>query len=277
MKATIHTVFSLLALGANLCQAASITLFNTGVDAAAKQLPLGMPDPHWTIVAGEDISTPVPAVVLNEQRPYGHYAVSRVSRWIGHAEDGTGPATYTARLTFDLTGLDPATAVITGLWGADDGGFIRLNGQDSGIGTGTLSLPGGDPANFDRLHSFALDRGFLPTTNTLDIIVNDPDGAWGQGDVTGLNVASLSGTAEPYKLAIRLTQVALNQVPQVELCWQTVADVSYQLQYCDSLSTDQWLPVSDAWIGGDGGEYCLPEAVEVAVAERYYRLQLQSK
>jgi hypothetical protein len=53
--------------------------------------------------------------------------------------------------------------------------------------------------------------------------------------------------------------------------------VSYQLQYCDSLSTDQWLPVSDAWIGGDGGEYCLPEAVEVAVAERYYRLQLQSK
>ena len=96
--------------------AATISIFNTGVDAMGVSLPLGADDPHWQLISGSGITVARPASVLTQQSPFGVYAQNPNSRWIWVAANGTGAtgSPYTFRQTFDLTGLDPSTAVITG-------------------------------------------------------------------------------------------------------------------------------------------------------------------
>lgn len=180
-----------VALASSPADAAMILLHNTGVNSAGVPLPLGSDDPHWTVVAENDvIITPFPAKVLSDQT--GSYADSLVSWWIWAEADGrTGSRNiFTFRLTFDLTGLDPGSATITGKWGVDNIGEIFLNGSNTGIGSGTLSLPTALTSNFRQFHSFTLDNGFVAGINTLDIRVRDT------GDPAALHVTDLSGTAD---------------------------------------------------------------------------------
>jgi len=62
---------------------------------------------------------------------------------------GTGnlPGDYIYRITFDLTGLEPATAVVSGAWTSDNTGpAVLLNGVITGVGsigqTIGVTLPG---------------------------------------------------------------------------------------------------------------------------------------
>jgi len=100
---------------------------------------------------------------------------------------------YDFRLTFDLTGLDPSTAHITGSWGVDNYGQIELNGSTVGIGSGALNLPNinGGQGNFNVFHSFALTNGFVAGINSIDILATD------QGNPGAINVTNLVGTAQP--------------------------------------------------------------------------------
>ena len=47
---------------------------------------------------------------------------------------------YVYRTTFDLTGFDPATVSVSGMWAADDAGGIRLNGGRPARHSGRASL-----------------------------------------------------------------------------------------------------------------------------------------
>src|SRR5262245_21342540 len=115
-------VWCLLALGVLLgignasLRADLIPTFNTGVGPTGTPLPTGASDPHWMIVAGPGIVNPVPAVVVTNQNQLGLYAQSSASRWVWVNAGATGAANVptTFRLTFDLTGFQPATAAITG-------------------------------------------------------------------------------------------------------------------------------------------------------------------
>jgi Lectin C-type domain len=64
------------------------------------------------------------------------------------------------------------------------------------------------------------------------------------------------------------------RVSQVELCWQTVTNTWYQLQYRSSLTTNQWVPLSGTWITGDGARYCTNDAVLVGTPQRFYQLSV---
>ncbi len=86
------------------------------------------------------------------------------------------------RLTFDLTGLDPTTASISGTGSADDSAIIRLNGNATG-----QTFPA-----FNVLSTFSITSGFIAGVNTLDFVVSN--GGAGPNP-TGLLVNSLSGTA----------------------------------------------------------------------------------
>lgn len=166
-------------------------LDNTGVDGTGNPLFLGAFDPHWTLT-GPGIATPVAARVTTTQSPLGLYAPDSGSRWISVADElGMLSEPYYFRLTFDLTGFNSDTAVLSGKWGVDNNELIRLNGSDSGIGSGTLSLSFSSLENFNRFHSFELTDGFVPGMNTLEIeVINTA--AW-----IALNVNSLAGTAAP--------------------------------------------------------------------------------
>jgi hypothetical protein len=61
------------------------------------------------------------------------------------------------------------------------------------------------------------------------------------------------------------------RVSQVELCWDTVTNVGYQLQYRSSLTTNVWLPFGGAVVGG-GSRFCTNDVVAPGEPQKYYQL-----
>jgi hypothetical protein len=159
-------------------------LFNTGVDAAGTAtLANGSQELHYTIIAGPPGFTPTAFVLSNQL--VGTYFQSPNSKWIWQTAGGTpGSTTFTFRLTFNLTGLNPATARLAGAWGTDNSGFIQLNG-----GAQSFALTGNVAGNLNVPHPFSFNTGFVSGVNTLDFVVTDG------GAPAGLNVTNLAGTA----------------------------------------------------------------------------------
>jgi hypothetical protein len=180
--------------------ASTISLFNTGVDSSGTPLAGGTFDPHWSIISGPGITTPVEAVVLTNQHPHGNYVSSPNSQWVWANASGDAGinSPYTLQLTFDLSGFNPGAATLSGFWAADNFGSILLNGS-SPIGTGTFDLPGDSSSNFNSFHAFTITGGFTAGINTLDFVITD------DGNPGGLNVTNLVATAsvpEPSSLVL---------------------------------------------------------------------------
>jgi hypothetical protein len=176
-------------------QAATIPgLFNTGVLDDGTVAATGAVDLHYLLIASADPNFPGPNTYVANPIPAGLWlANSSTSRWIGPAVNQgypTGAAAhtigdYTYRLTFDLTGLDPATASVTGNWAADNNGlFIRLNG---------VNTPGNVAPVFTSLRAFTVSSGFVAGLNTLDFVVRNTSGSG--SNPTGLRVSDISGSA----------------------------------------------------------------------------------
>ena len=167
-------------------------LFNTGVANTGALLAAGSIDPHWRMIQSADPAFPGPnAIVLNDAGfPIPPWlANGPASKWLApQASQATGnqPGDYTYRITFDLAGLEPSTAVITGRWSSDNTGpAVLLNG----VATGGIS-----DGNFPALgNAFTINSGFIDGINTLDFVVNN---AGTTPNPTGFR-AELSGTADP--------------------------------------------------------------------------------
>ncbi len=166
-------------------------LFATGVADDGLALPDSEPDPHYTMTVFPDEAID-PAVALSGP-PGAWIANTPISRWIGPDNDaaGQGPAgDYEFEIQFDMTGLDPATAVIEGLWTSDNvGSDILLNGVPTG---------NGQTGNFGALFDFEISaaRGdvFDPGINTLTFLVNNAGDA---ANPAGLRVDGIFGWATP--------------------------------------------------------------------------------
>jgi hypothetical protein len=165
--------------------AASIALFNTGVDSTGAVLPNGAMEQHYTLVgyaATQYPATPRVATSANGF-PIGPWlGDNSASAWVGPNTDGSlnGYAgAYDYQLTFSLAGLNPATASIIGQWASDDQGTdILINGVSTGAFVG----------GFSAFSPFSITSGFVAGTNTLDFLV------YNDGGPTGLRV-EMSGTA----------------------------------------------------------------------------------
>lgn len=173
------------------------TLFSTGLDANGQPLPAQAEDPHYRLVLVPDpadpeaagLETNAPTSTLRPGFPVGPWiAESAVSRWIAPKADqsgGSDPGDYLYRTTFDLTGLDPATARIVGRWTSDNmGRDIVLNGASLGISQG---------GDFGTFADFEITTGFVDGTNVLDFVINNaPPGV----NPTGLRVEITRATAD---------------------------------------------------------------------------------
>jgi hypothetical protein len=160
-----------------------ISLFNTGLAEG------GSVDPNYSL-----IQSPYPylgpnAIVANP--PAGAWVPNTVtSKWISpsanqsQSDGGNANGNYTYRTTFDLTGLDPGSASITGQWATDNGGIILINGSSTGQTTGIEAFGGFTP--------FSISTGFIAGLNMLDFVVNNYPGP--TFNPTGLRV-EMSGTA----------------------------------------------------------------------------------
>ena len=154
-------------------------LFNTGVDAAGNALADGVADPHYSILVPSQAATVINAASI----PGSWVANSPTYRWVWEQANGQPTnVTLTFRTTFDLTGLDPTSALISGQWSTDNTGIdIEINGSSTGNTCG----------GFSSFCGFSVNSGFTSGVNTLDFIVND------FGVISGFLVGSISGTANP--------------------------------------------------------------------------------
>jgi hypothetical protein len=166
-------------------------ILNTGVNDDGTLLASGSADPHYRLLTSSDQEFPGPgAYVINDSGfPIPPWAANGPnSKWIAptaNQSTGNQPGDYVYRLVFDLTGLDPATAVITGTWTSDNlGSGIWLNGVSTGFA---------NDGDFRALwNAFTITSGFVEGTNTLDFVVNNTPPSVSP---TGLRV-ELNGTAE---------------------------------------------------------------------------------
>jgi hypothetical protein len=110
---------------------------------------------------------------------------------------GTGslPGDYVYEISFDLTGFDPSTAVLTGAWTTDNEGSIWLNGNFGG----SVGL-----AQYGSAFAFSFISGFLPGLNVLEFRVNNENAAGANGwegpngeNPTGVHLAIREASATP--------------------------------------------------------------------------------
>ena len=178
----------LLALAITPSFASSIPVFSTGAGLSNS----GQTDPNYKIISAPS-GAPPPGQALTTPG-LGYVAAPSGTQWVnswGYDNGNTPSGTYDYQTTFDLTGLNPGTAELTGFWAADDTGYILLNGV-AAVGLGTvLSDPG-----FRSLTAFDITGGFHAGVNTLDFMVTNDPFFPGDGIATGLLV-SISGTASP--------------------------------------------------------------------------------
>jgi hypothetical protein len=207
MKKTILGMVALAAcfMAAGPVQADNIpSLFNTGVDSSGNPLADGtIGDPHYTLISVPAGST----TDIRVRTSAGGFPIppylgdDSLSAWIGPNNDAQvdGPVgQYDYHTTFDLTGLLPGTASISGVWATDNEGVdILINGVSTGNTIGTIGNP--QFSSFDSFHSFSITSGFQPGLNTLDFLV------FNDGGPTALRV-EMTGSAnvipEPATLSL---------------------------------------------------------------------------
>ena len=169
-------------------------VFNTGVDDFGDALPDATVDPHYRLVLNAD--GPSPDAIVEDSTVFpivtGPWVANNAgSKWVGPrfntaaaAGLAQGNGLYTYRLTFDLTGLDPATARINGVWSTDNQGIdILVNGQSTGQPNG---------GQFVVFTPFTVTNHFVSGLNTIDFTLQNADAVAGY---TGLRVDQIRGIA----------------------------------------------------------------------------------
>lgn len=152
----------------------SLSIFGAGIKSAGVLAADGSTDSHYQLASSADSAYPGPnAVVVNaasiRSAAGGVWlADGPNSKWISPRADRGGNAVgnYTYHTAFDLTGLDPTTAILTGQYAADNSAVIKLNGTTVGPAS----------SGFSSWTSFSLSSGFVAGVNTLDFVVTNGSG-----------------------------------------------------------------------------------------------------
>ena len=203
--------------------------FNTGVLADGTLAPAGTVDLNYTLVDNPNDATSKKAYII-ANAPDTWVVNTETAQWIGPAADPQAEPQpnvgfYKYRLSFDLTGYDPANTFVSGgvacAQGLDD---IYLNDQ---IYTGyrNASQPG-------TLAPFLLTSGFKAGVNTLDFRVYVTSAPQPAGLlVTDLKIgAQTGGQIATVKLTVELSG------GQVKMAWP-VAATGYLLQSSAKVDT----------------------------------------
>lgn len=182
----------LLALVTASAQAGTMNL-STGLDSSDTLITVGnAADGHWTV--DQPAGGIAPARVVTASTVDGGFIGSAwatngpSSSWIAIDASTLQNAPvipYTYYRTFNLTNSDLATAAISGVWGIDDGGDVRLNGN----------LLSSVPNDYTATTPFSVATGsglFLLGLNTLTITMTFSDNAAEAvrltGELTGVSV-----------------------------------------------------------------------------------------
>ena len=175
----IKTIFVGLAFGSSAF-GNSIIIPNTGEGTGGTALLVGTTDSNYSLISAPS-GVPLTAIATT---PNGSWTVNTsTADWISPGSSGNTSwpvGNYDYQTTFSLTGLNPATAELSGKWAADNNACIFLNGASTGQCVGF--------ASFGALTPFSITSGFDAGLNTLDFVVTNGGGPSGV-------IAEVSGTA----------------------------------------------------------------------------------
>jgi hypothetical protein len=188
-------------------QAATIaSLYNTGVSDTSVVLGDNVADSHYSIVSspgGANNGSPVARSTgypLAGEIGAGTWApAGGPSAWIGpNATNFYGlSGTYVYETSFDLTGLNPSTAVIEGRWASDNTASMFLNGSALGINRTNPA----DATFIDSNFSIA-NTNLLAGINTLRFVVQNGPVNVDANNPTGLRVEFSTRTADSSSTAV---------------------------------------------------------------------------
>jgi hypothetical protein len=147
------------------------SLYNTGVDASGTPLLDGtIGDPHYTLISVPDGTSQIRIRTSAGGPPIPPYSGDNpYSAWIGPNNNsflGGYPGTYIYQTTFDLSGFDLNSVVITGGWQTDNEGMdILINGMSLGYTTAFNQFQLG-------FAPFSVTTGFVDGINSLVFIIS---------------------------------------------------------------------------------------------------------
>jgi hypothetical protein len=263
--------FTILSIGgATSAWAATIPgLYDTGVGDDRVPLADAANDPHFRLIAGTTVVGPASVATSS-----GGYPIAPFGPWLGddnssawitpsgrfgtHAPDGV--ANYRYETSFDLTGLDPATAVIAGHWATDNAGIdILING---------LSTGQANPQQFSDFTYFQINTGFLAGRNTLTFLLNNGPGDPTAISPTGLRV-EMAGMAEPITTPV---QLSISQIDEhhAQLSWPVSSTPLLLRKAATPVPTKGWAQVTNVPVqAGDA----MTVTVDLNEDSQFFRLQ----
>ena len=159
--------------------AAAQVIHNTGQGAQ------GSTDPFWSTVQTGNV------VIQSNANLYSGWAASSTSRWISLLDSRRQQrGTFDYFTTFDLTGYDVNSAVLSGRWTADDSGTLLLNGN----------LLGSQSGQWGSFTAFTVNGGsgyFVAGVNTLTVELTQADGNYDAMNVDHLTIQANAVVATP--------------------------------------------------------------------------------
>lgn len=208
-------------------------LFNTGVGRDGAVLDDLAIDAHYKLTTNSDGPSTDTIVHDSSVPPFDSekwVANSTTSKWIaprGNTAEATA-GNYIYRLEFDLSGFEPATAVITGRWATDNEGLdIRLNG---------ISTRNRNYAQSREYTTFTITNAFRAGTNTLDFAVFNA----GQNP-TGLRVDEIAAGAKRSRIDIAELKLSIDSARDgmILISWPS-STVGYVLESLESFASANW-------------------------------------
>ncbi len=195
MKKVIKQTVVAMALGvmAATASAAVVTVGSTGTANA-----------NWSYSVNNSAFTTAPTVASNAF-PFPNWAAdTALSSWVApqgnyaNYQSDLQNTKYTFRTTFNLAaGFDPASLTLKGRWMADNTGLAILV---NGTAVAQSSLPTG----FQNWTAFTLGSGFKNGSNTIDFVINNAAGTY--GNPTGFRAeflpANVAAVPEPETYAL---------------------------------------------------------------------------
>lgn len=176
----------------------AITIHNTGQASDGSALPTGTADSNYSLISAP-AGVPLTAIATIPDSAWT--ANTSTATWISPATNGSDNwpvGNYDYRTSFDLAGLNAATAELSGMWTADNNACIFLNGVNTNECTPF--------AGFGALESFSITSGFVSGVNTLDFVVTNGGGPSGViAEVSGTASSSPSAVPEPGTLSLLAT------------------------------------------------------------------------
>jgi hypothetical protein len=182
--------------------------------------------------------------------------------------------TTAASIYQDFTFSDAGTWTVKFDMSANPDLFAR--GDSSGSGFKTLRVDFGIPGLMTNLGTYSLDSAPRTVGDMRWVTITTPEVVVSNSVLYRLQFTSLTqGIAGPVLDNVVLSRCGTYstlRVSEVEFCWDSQPQHTYQVQYRSELTTNSWVDFLGTNVVGTGASICVPDRVPAGQSQRFYRV-----